>query len=49
MGMILSGITAIVWSVGWFGWFVLVELVVAIPIYVSLRRRVRSLRWDDLD
>jgi hypothetical protein len=49
MGMILSGITALVWSVGWFGWFVLAELAIAIPVYASIRRRVRSLRWDDLD
>jgi ABC-2 type transport system permease protein len=49
LGMILSGITALMWSLGLFVWFILAELAVAIPIYISLRRRVSSLRWDALD
>ena len=36
-------------ALGLFVWFILAELAVAIPIYVSLRRRVGRLSWEALD
>jgi fatty acid desaturase len=46
---ILSGLAAWAWSSGWFGWLLLVELVVVSVIYVGLRASISAAKWPPME
>jgi ABC-2 type transport system permease protein len=45
----LSGISAWAFSAGFFGWMLLAELVVAVPVYFGLLALISRLRWPPMD
>lgn len=49
IAMALSGIVAVAWSFGWFWWLILVELVVVAVLYVALRQKAETVRWDSME
>jgi ABC-2 type transport system permease protein len=49
IAFLLAGLSTWSWSAGWFGSFVLAELVLAIGCYAAIRRRFRHMRWPATD
>lgn len=49
IALVLAGLTTWSWSDGWFVWFVLAELVVALGCYAAIRPRFRYMRWRALE
>ncbi len=49
VSMTLAALVACSWSTGWFWWLVLVELAIALPLGVALRRSLTSARWLSLE
>jgi hypothetical protein len=44
-----SGIASWAFSAGWFGWLMLAELLITIPVYFGLRALVSRLRWSSIE
>jgi ABC-2 type transport system permease protein len=49
ISMALSGLAAWSWATGWFLWFVLGEMVLAVGIYAALRWHLALARWPSLE
>jgi ABC-2 type transport system permease protein len=49
VSMAISGLAAFSWATGWFWWLVLVETIVAIGLYLILRRWVTNAYWPSLE
>jgi hypothetical protein len=49
VSLALSGIALWSWSMGWFKWMILAELLVATPVYIALRVLVSNLRWQSIE
>jgi hypothetical protein len=45
----LSALASWAWSGGWFGWLLLVELVLVSVVYFSLRASLSAARWPPLE
>jgi hypothetical protein len=46
---ILSALASWAWSGSWFGWLLLIELIVASVVYVGLRASISTARWPPLE
>jgi hypothetical protein len=46
---ILSGLAAWAWASGWFGWLLLVELVVVSVVYAALRAFISAAKWPPME
>ena len=46
---ILSALATFAWSGGWFGWLLLVELVVVSVLYLGLRASLSAARWPPME
>jgi hypothetical protein len=46
ISMALSGVALWAWSTGWFWWFLLIESILAVALYVALRRAVTAAKWQ---
>ncbi len=44
-----AGLALLAWSMGWFGWFLLLELIGVSILYFGLHRGVRSARWPSME
>ncbi|HWD93665.1 MAG TPA: hypothetical protein VG938_15085 [Verrucomicrobiae bacterium] len=49
LALVLSGLTTWAFSHHWFGWLVLGELMVVVPVYFFLRMVTAKLRWRSLE
>jgi hypothetical protein len=49
ISLALAGIAMWSWTGGWFGWLMLVEVLIAVPLYAGLRASVASTRWESLE
>jgi ABC-2 type transport system permease protein len=49
LAVVLSGIASSAFAAGWFGWMLLAEFLIAVPIYLGLRARVSRLRWPSME
>jgi hypothetical protein len=47
--MALSGLALLAWSTGWFQWFLLIETIVAVSLYMIMRRSLANVRWATLE
>ena len=47
-GLLAMGAT-LAWNYGWFQWLLLIEAILAIGLYCSMRASVRSARWTSLE
>jgi hypothetical protein len=46
---LLSGLAAWAWSSGWFGWLLLVEVIIVSALYVGLRALISAARWPPME
>jgi len=49
VSFLLAGLATWSWSAGWFPWFLLVETILAIGIYVAMRASLARARWAPLE
>jgi ABC-type proline/glycine betaine transport system permease subunit len=49
LSLFLSAVSALAWHFGFFWWLVLVETVLALAIYRTLKRSIAAIRWKSLE
>ena len=49
VAVVLSGVASWAFSAGWFGWMLLAEILIAVPVYFGLQALISRLRWKSID